>query len=89
MASNTNTSSFDLVGSSIVDDAVSGRLASFGGNFIAPMPQPLPCTGCVKGVPTTPPACCTGTESIWTGTAWKQVATYKNGPPTPGVTLHR
>ena len=87
MASNTNTSSFDLVGSSIVDDAVSGRLASFGGNFIAPMPQPLPCTSCVKGVPTTPPACCTGTESIWTGTAWKQVGTYKNGPQTLGVTF--
>lgn len=87
MASNTNTSSFDLVGSSIVDDAVSGRLASFGGNFMAPIPQPLPCIGCVKGVPTTPPACCTGTESIWTGTAWKQVATYKNGPPTPGLTF--
>ena len=30
-------------------------------------------------------ACCTGTESIWTGIAWKQIATYRNGPATPGV----
>ncbi|HEV3274082.1 MAG TPA: kelch repeat-containing protein [Candidatus Dormibacteraeota bacterium] len=87
MASSSNTSSFDLVGSSIVEDAVSGQLATFGSNFIAPIPQPLPCIGCVKGVPVPQTACCTGTESLWNGTAWKQVATYKNGPPTPGVTF--
>jgi hypothetical protein len=80
-------SAFDLVGESIIDDAVSGKLATFsGGDFIAPVPSP-PCQNCVAGVPTPAQssACCTGTESIWNGSAWKQVAAYRDGPFTSGV----
>jgi hypothetical protein len=83
----SSAGTFDFVGSAIVDDAVTGRLASFGGDFIAPAPQPLPCLGCVAGAPVKQAGCCTGTESVWNGTAWKQVATYKNGPSTYGVTF--
>jgi hypothetical protein len=85
MASGVSTSSFGWSGSSIVDDAVSGKLASFGSEFIAPTPAPLPCQGCGLGAPVKQSACCTSTESIWTGTAWKQIAMYRNGPATPGV----
>jgi hypothetical protein len=101
MASNASSSSFDVAGSSIVDDAVSGRLATFGGDFIAPLPQPLPCEGCVsrppvkqsacgtgtESIPVTQSACGTGTVRIWNGTSWKQQATFRNGPPTPGVSF--
>jgi hypothetical protein len=85
MASTPSTSSFELFGSSIVDDAVSGRLATFSGGFIAPVPAPLPCQGCFSGPPVRATACCTGTESTWNGSAWKRIATYKSGPYTPGV----
>jgi hypothetical protein len=85
MASSVSTSAFGWFGSSIVDDALSGKLASFGGEFIAPAPAPLPCQGCVPGTPVKQSACCTGTESIWNGTTWKQISTYRNGPATPGV----
>jgi hypothetical protein len=85
MASGVSTSSFGWFGSSIVDDAVTGKLASFGGEFIAPTPAPLPCQGCGSRAPVKQSTCCTGTESVWTGTAWKQIATYRNGPATPGV----
>lgn len=89
MTSKASTS-FDLIGSSIVVDAVTGKLATFsGGEFIAPDPGPPTCEGCVSGapVPVDQSACCTGTESIWNGTSWKQVATYKQGPETSGVTF--
>jgi hypothetical protein len=81
------TSSFDTVGSSIVDDAVTGKLATFSSNFIAPIPEPLPCQGCVTGAPIKQSACCTGTESVWNGTAWNQIASFRNGPSTAGATL--
>jgi hypothetical protein len=87
IASSATTTAFDWIGSSIVDDAVTGRLATFGGNFIAPIPDPLPCQACVTGTPVKQAACCTGYESIWNGTAWKQIATYRNGPATPGTTF--
>jgi hypothetical protein len=80
-------SAYDLVGESIIDDAVSGKLATFsGGDFIAPIPSPA-CQGCVSGAsePAQSSACCTGTESIWNGVTWKQVATYRDGPFTSGV----
>jgi hypothetical protein len=80
-------SASDLVGESIIDDAVSGKLATFsGGDFIAPVPSP-PCQDCAGGAPTPAQssACCTGTESIWNGSAWKQAATYRDGPFTSGV----
>jgi hypothetical protein len=85
--SSATTTAFDSIASSIVDDAVTGRLATFGGNFIAPIPEPLPCQGCVTGPPVKQAACCTGSESIWNGTVWKQITTYRNGPATPGATF--
>ena len=62
MASEVNTQSFELFSSSIVDDAVSGKLATFsGGNVAQPVPAPLPCTTCL-GVPNAlqPSAAATG-----------------------------
>src|SRR5580704_2567057 len=85
LAAGVSTSSFGWYGSSIVDDAVSGKLASFGSEFIAPTPAPLPCQGCGFGAPVKQSTCCTGTESVWTGNTWKQIATYRNVPATPGV----
>ncbi len=87
MGSSVGTSSFGLLGSSIVDDAVSGRLAAFGGDFVmpAPAPAPAPCPDCLSRPPVKQSACCTGTESIWNGTSWKQIATFRNGPVTPGA----
>lgn len=78
-----------LIGSAIIVDAVSGKLATFSGDFYAPIPTPLPCAGCIVGapVPAQQSACCTGTESVWSGTSWHQVATFKNGPQTSGVTF--
>jgi hypothetical protein len=87
MAPAAGTSAYDLVGESIIDDAVSGKLATFsGGDFIAPVPAPA-CDGCVSGSPepAQPSTCCTGTESIWNGVSWTRVATYKDGPFTSGV----
>jgi hypothetical protein len=90
LSAKASSSSFDLIGTTIVDDAVSGKLATFsGGDFIAPIPAPPTCQGCISNAPS--PAqqstCCTGTESIWDGTSWKQVATYRDGPFTSGVTF--
>jgi galactose oxidase-like protein len=73
----------DLFGSRVITDAVTGRLAIFGNEF-------LPVTGttgttcptCVTGapIPSDAPACCTGSISIWDGTTWKQAKAYTSGP---------
>ncbi|MGA8633346.1 MAG: hypothetical protein WB805_00650 [Candidatus Dormiibacterota bacterium] len=89
MATSVNTQSFELFNSSIVDDAVSGKLATFsGGNVAQPVPAPLPCTTCL-GVPNglQPSAAATGSEAVWTGTTWRQVITYSGGPAMPGAAL--
>jgi hypothetical protein len=81
-------SAFSYDGASIIDDAVSGKLATFsGGEFVAPISSPPTCQGCVSGAPIPLPAfaCCSGNESTWNGTSWKQVATYSDGPSTSGV----
>jgi hypothetical protein len=84
----SSTDTFDFVGAAIVDDAVTGKLASFGdGEFIAPLPEPSPCLDCIGGPPVKQAACCSGTESVWNGTSWQHVASYRNGPPTYGVTF--
>jgi hypothetical protein len=83
----SSASTFDFTGSAIVDDAVTGKLASFGGDFIAPVPGPLPCQRCLGGAPVKQSTCCTGRESVWNGSSWKQIATYANGPSTYGVTF--
>jgi hypothetical protein len=85
MAPNLSASSYELFRSSIVDDAVTGKLATFGGNVAQPVPVPFPCSGCVGNNALQPSAADNGTESIWTGTAWKIVTTYTGGPEMPGT----
>ena len=85
MTTTSSTTSFELFSSSIVDDAVSGKLATFSGNLALPAPAPLPCTVCLGANPAHPSASGTGTESVWTGTAWKQVTTFDGGPAMPAV----
>ena len=85
MSSNVRVSSFDFFGSSVVSDAVSGKLATFGGNVALPAPIPFPCKLCVGANALQPSAARTGTESLWNGTSWKQVITYTSGPSLPGV----
>ncbi|HVC41686.1 MAG TPA: kelch repeat-containing protein [Candidatus Saccharimonadales bacterium] len=85
-ASATNSSSV-LFSSSIVDDAVSGRLAAFGGNVVQPAPTPFPCLACAGSVSSRPSAARTAAESIWNGTSWQAAITYGGGPSTPGVTF--
>jgi len=87
MTSNARVSSFDFFGSSVVSDAVSGKLATFGGNVALPAPTPFPCKLCLGGNALQPSAARTGTESLWNGTSWKQVITYTSGPSLPGVAI--
>jgi hypothetical protein len=87
MATVVSTDSFELFSSSIVTDAVSGKLATFsGGNVAQPLPAPLPCTTCL-GAPNAvqPSAVGTGSEAVWTGTTWRHVITYNGGPAMPGA----
>lgn len=86
MPSSVNTSSFELFSSSIVVDAVSGKLATFGGNVAQPAPTPFPCSRCVGGGNALQPSTTTtATESTWNGKSWQQVTTYDGGPAMPGV----
>jgi hypothetical protein len=85
MASNVTTSSLDAFGSSIIDDAVSGKLATFSGNVARPVPTPFPCQGCAGGNALQPSATNTASESVWNGKSWDLVITYDGGPPMPGV----
>jgi hypothetical protein len=82
---NVTTSPYQLFSSSLVTDAVSGKLATFGGNFALPAPMPYPCTTCQGSQASQPSTVGTGTESVWNGTTWKQVVTYHTGPALPGV----
>jgi Galactose oxidase, central domain len=85
-----NTSSIDMIGRSVVDDAVTGRLAIFGSGF-SPYPAlPVNCPTCRTGgapVPVGQAACCTGTVSLWDGSGWRQAASYSNGPMLSGGTF--
>jgi hypothetical protein len=84
-ASNT---SFEMFGRSIVEDAVSGRLAIFSSSFSV-VPLPAQCPGCVAGIPTPvdQPRCCTGTVSLWDGSGWRQSKSWTNGPMLSGGTF--
>ena len=84
-ASNTSIAIF---GRSVVDDAVSGRLASFSSSFSG-VPLPAKCSACVGGVPTPvdQSRCCTGSVSLWEGSAWRQSKSWKNGPMLSGGTF--
>ncbi len=85
MAPNLSESSYEMFSSSIVDDAVTGELATFGGNVGQPIPVPFPCAGCVGNNALQPSAADAGTERIWTGASWRQVTTYTGGPEMPGT----
>ncbi len=73
-----------VMGSSVIVDAVTGRLAVFGGEFIAPLPAQ--CPSCLTGMPVTQSSCCQGTVRVWNGGSWKQIAIYTTGPRMPGGT---
>ncbi len=82
------TTSIDLgalktFNSAIVDDAVSGKLAAFDPNDTQPVPSSVPCEA--RGGALMPSAESTGHESVWSGTTWRQVATYNHGPVMPAV----
>jgi hypothetical protein len=71
------------IGSPIVDDPVSGKLAVF---VSMPIAIPVDCTAdapCVPGA-AMGDACCSGTVSTWNGTTWQQTATFKRGPDLSG-----
>jgi hypothetical protein len=71
------------IGSPIVDDPVSGKLAVF---VSMPIEIPVDCTAdapCVPGA-ATGDTCCSGSVSTWNGTAWRQAATFKRGPDLSG-----
>jgi hypothetical protein len=82
------TTSIDLgalktFNSAIVDDAVSGKLAAFDPNDAQPVPLAVPCVA--RGGALLPSADATGHESVWSGTSWRQMATYNDGPVMPAV----
>jgi len=85
-ASNT---SIEVFGRSVIDDAVSGRLASFTSSFPLLPGLPAKCPACGAGVPipVDQARCCTGTVSLWDGSAWRQTKSWKNGPMLPGGTF--
>lgn len=66
-------------GSTVVTDAVSGRLAVFSSDFIA-LPVTCDPATCATGSTPKSGACCTGVVSVWNGSGWKQAATFKSGP---------
>jgi hypothetical protein len=83
-----SNASIEMFGRSVIDDAVSGRLASFSSSFSV-VPLPAKCPGCVAGIPTPvdQPRCCTGTVSLWDGSGWRQSKSWTNGPILSGGTF--
>ncbi len=75
-----NTAATDVLGSRVITDAVTGQLAIFGNEFVPIIGTTCPTCTTGAPVPNEAPACCTGSVSVWSGTAWKQANTYKNGP---------
>jgi hypothetical protein len=83
-----SSASIEMFGRSIIDDAVSGRLAIFSSSFPA-VPLPAKCSACVAGVPTPvdQARCCTGTISVWDGSGWRQTKSWTTGPMLSGGTF--
>jgi hypothetical protein len=73
-------------GSTIVADPVSGKLAVFVSEPVA-IPVNCPANADCAPAPDSVGSCCTGSVSVWTGTIWKQTATFKNGPILSGGLL--
>jgi hypothetical protein len=80
--------SMEMFGTSIIDDAVSGRLATFSSSFSV-VPLPAKCPACVAGIPTPVDRapCCTGTVSVWNGSGWRQTKSWTHGPMLSGGTF--
>jgi Galactose oxidase, central domain len=74
---------FGALGTSVVADPVTGKLAVFRSDLVA---VPVTCgpagpAACTPGSnASTAAVCCSGTVSVWDGTGWKQTSTFKNGP---------
>ena len=75
-----NTPITDVLGSRVITDVVTGQLAIFGNEFLPVIGTTCPTCTTGAPVPNDAPACCTGSVSVWTGTAWKQAKTYSSGP---------
>ncbi len=88
MPAGSNAALLDSLGSPVILDAVTGRLAVFSGEELIPA-TPVACPTCTGGapVPIDNAACCTGSISYWDGSAWKKAASYKNGPILSGGTF--
>jgi Galactose oxidase, central domain len=85
-ASNTSIAMF---GRAVIDDAVSGRLASFSSSFSILQGSPAKCPTCSAGIPlpVAQPRCCTGSVSLWDGSAWRQSKSWTSGPMLSGGTF--
>jgi hypothetical protein len=83
MATSIDPGALKTFNSAIVDDAVSGNLAAFDPNDVQPVPSAVPCVA--RGGALLPSASETGHESIWSGTSWRQVAAFNDGPVMPAV----
>lgn len=83
MASSADLGALKTFTSAIVDDAVSDKLAAFDPDDAQPEAAAVPCVN--RDGALLPSADETGHESIWTGTSWRQVSTYNDGPVMPGV----
>jgi hypothetical protein len=83
----SNTWMIEMMGRSMINDAVSGRLAIFGSEF--PPALPTNCLACRVGAPVPVGAarCCTGSVSLWDGSVWRQTRSYSNGPALYGGTF--
>jgi hypothetical protein len=83
-----SNASMEMFGRSIIDDAVSGRLAIFTSSFSL-VPLPAKCPACVAGIPTPvdQAPCCTGSVSVWTGSAWRLTKSWTHGPMLSGGTF--
>jgi len=79
---------FGALGSTVVDDPVTGKLAVFSSDFVAVPVACAPGTACAAGGSATTTACCGGTVSVWDGAGgWRQAATFKSGPLMTSGTL--
>ncbi len=88
MTVGTSATLTGFIGSSVIVDAVTGRLAAFSDEGLIPA-TPVECPTCTGGTPTPidTGACCAGTVTYWNGSGWTKPASYKNGPVMSGGTL--
>ena len=78
---------FGALGSTVVADPVTGKLAVFSSDLIAIPVTCAPGVACSNAAGASTATCCAGTVTVWDGTGWKHAATFKNGPPLTSGTL--